>query len=92
MLLEDVIGDINLPYNTAEGIWKKAGTLVSEVNSVVPAPGCGPKDKMVKSKSGLAPHLITVMEQFTNVMTNVRNINLYAFVHISLLLQKLMVI
>jgi len=32
--------------------------LVTESNAIVVAPGCGPKDKMVKSKSGSAPHLV----------------------------------
>ena len=43
-----------------EGIWKKATSLVSEVNAIAPAPGLGPKEKMVKSKSGSTPHLISV--------------------------------
>ena len=60
VLLEDVIGNIKLPYSTAEGIWHKASILVSEVNAVVPR--CGPKDKMVKSKSGSVPHFISVLD------------------------------
>ena len=32
--------------------------LVTENNAVVVAPGCGPRDRMVKSKSGSAPHLV----------------------------------
>ena len=31
--------------------------LITESNAVV-APGCGPKDKMVKSQSGSTPHLV----------------------------------
>ena len=34
--------------------------LVGEEKSIVPAPGFGPNDKMVKSKSGTTPHLVTV--------------------------------
>lgn len=48
--------DIKLPYTTIQGIWKKAVTLVTEAN----APGFSPQDRMVKSKSGFAPHLVTV--------------------------------
>ena len=56
--LKDAVASTHLPYTTVEGIWKKATLLVSEVNAVVPAPGLGPKEKMVKSKSGSTPHLI----------------------------------
>lgn len=52
--------DIKLPYTTIEGIWKKAVTLVTEANAVLFAPGFSPQDRMVKSKSGFAPHLVTV--------------------------------
>ena len=58
--LNDAIASILLPYATVEGIWKKAASLVSDVNAIVPAPGLGPKEKMVKSKSGSTPHLISV--------------------------------
>ena len=44
-----------------EGIWNKASVLVKEANSVVPAPGFGPKDKMVKSKLGSTPHLVSMV-------------------------------
>jgi hypothetical protein len=60
--LEDVVDQMTLPYSTFEGIWNKASVLVSEVNAVVPAPGCGPKDMMVKSTSGSAPHLVTTVD------------------------------
>lgn len=51
-----------LPYTTVEGIWKKAGMLVTEVISVVPAPGFGlhaGQKLRAKSKSGSTPHLVT---------------------------------
>ena len=58
--LDTVVIDTNLPYTTAEGIWKKAAGLVSEPDAIALAPGLGQNDKMVKSKSGSVPHLITV--------------------------------
>ena len=60
--LDDAVASTKLPYTTTdlEGICKKAGALVTEVHSVVPAPGFGLQDKMVKSKSGSTPHLVTV--------------------------------
>ena len=60
--LEDAISYTTLPYTTVEGIWTKAGVLVKEVNAIVPAPGFGPKDKMVKSKSGAAPHIVSTAD------------------------------
>ena len=39
---------------------EKATSLATETNAVVPAPGFGDKDRMVKSKSGSAPHLVKV--------------------------------
>lgn len=62
-MLSVSLKDAILPYTTVEGIWKKASVLVKEANSVVPAPGFGPKDKMVKSKSGSSPHLVSVVGQ-----------------------------
>lgn len=56
----NAIASTLLPYTTVEGIWKKAASLVSKVNAIVPAAGLGPKEKMVKSKSGSIPHLISV--------------------------------
>jgi len=58
--LKDPVANVQLPYTTMEGIWKKAASLVSELNATVPAPGLGPKETMVKSKSGTTPHLISV--------------------------------
>ena len=57
-LSHKAIADTRVPQPVAEGIWKKAEMLVTEENAVVVAPGCGVKDKMVKSKSGSAPHLV----------------------------------
>ena len=52
------LADTCVPQPVAEGIWKKAEMLITESNAVVMAPGCGPKDRMVKSKSGSTPHLV----------------------------------
>ena len=38
--------------------------LIREENAIVVVPGCGPKDKMIKSKSGTAPHLVTTLGNF----------------------------
>ena len=64
--LEKFTEDIKLPFNTVEGIWNKANQLITEVDAIVPAPGCGKKDKMVKSKSGSTPHLVTVRDKGVN--------------------------
>ena len=53
---------IKLPYTTVEGAWKKAVALVAEVNATVPVPGFDINDKMIKSKSGDAPHLVRASE------------------------------
>ena len=58
--LQIAVIDTKLPFATVEGMWKKASMLVAETNFLVPAPGFSPQDKMVKSKSGCSPHLITV--------------------------------
>ena len=58
--LDTVVADTRLPYTTVEAIWKKAIGLVSEDGAIVPAPGLGPKDRMVKSKSGSVPHSVKV--------------------------------
>ena len=60
VLLDEAINKIKLPYTTIEGIWKKATSLTTETNAIVPAPGLDDKNRMVKSKSGSAPHLVKV--------------------------------
>ena len=57
---DTAVANMRFPYTTVEGIWKKAVGLVSEDGAIVPAPGLGHKDRMVKSKSGSAPHLVKV--------------------------------
>ena len=56
---EEAFANTKVPHATAEGIWNKATMLIAEENAIVVAPGCGPKDKMVKSKSGTVLHLVT---------------------------------
>ena len=41
---EEAFANTRVPHNAAEGIWKKAAMLIGEENSIVLAPGCGPKD------------------------------------------------
>ena len=54
-LSHKALADTCVPQPVAEGIRKKAEMLVTENNAVVAVPGCGDKDRMVKSKSGSAP-------------------------------------
>ena len=61
---EEAFANTKVPHATAEGIWSKAAMLIREENAIVVAPGCGPKDKMIKSKSGNAPHLVTTSGNF----------------------------
>ena len=79
-LSHKALADTCVPQPVAEGIWKKAEMLVTENNAVVAAPGCGDKDRMMKSKSGSAPHLIKNLRLLVtvtiNVMTTVCNLSL----------------
>ena len=59
--LQDGLANTRVPFATGKGIWEKAEALLSEKeNALVHAPGFGPKDMMVKSRSGSTPHLVTV--------------------------------
>ena len=58
--LDDAVQSVKLPFTTIEGIWKKAGMLVEENNAVVSAPGFCKGEKMVKSKSGSVPHMVSI--------------------------------
>ena len=83
VILAEAIEKIKLPYTTLEGIWRKATSLMSETNAVVPAPGFGEKDRMVKSKSGSAPHLIKVSDcqyQCDNQCPQFKSINICSHV------------
>jgi hypothetical protein len=68
--LDDGIANTRIPYTVAECIWKKAKSLISEVNAIVPAPGLGEKDKMVKSMSGTAPHLVVSRASSVGIQYN----------------------
>ena len=60
--LSSAVDKIKLPYTMVEGVWKKAAALVAEVNAIVSVPGFDINDKMIKSKSGDAPHLVRALE------------------------------
>ena len=55
----DLPRNLSVPLASLEGIWIKAAELVSSSNSIVPAPGHPPEAKMVASRSGSRPHLVT---------------------------------
>jgi len=57
--LNDFIKGTKLPHTSAEGVWKEAGMLIAEEGAIVSAPGFGSSDRMVKSRSGAIPHLVT---------------------------------
>ena len=59
--LQDGLANTRVPFATGKGIWEKAEALLSEKeNSLVHAPGFGPKDMMDKSRSGSTPHFVTI--------------------------------
>ena len=43
---------------------EKAISPVFDVDAIAQAPGCGPKDKMVKSRSGVVPHLVINKKEY----------------------------
>ena len=49
-----------LPQATLNAMWNKAKEYLKSSNSVLPAPGNDKKSKMVASRSGTAPHFVTV--------------------------------
>ena len=61
---EEAFANTKIPHTTAVGIWNKTAMLIGEDNAIVVAPGCGPKDKIIKSKSGIVPHLVTTSDNF----------------------------
>ncbi len=58
--INKAVQSIKLPFTTVEGIWNKAGMLVKEKDAVVSAPGFSKGEKMVKSKSGSVPHMVSI--------------------------------
>jgi len=49
---------VSTPAEVLTAIWMKASRLLGEPNAVLPAPGCDPCSRMVKSSSGQRPHLV----------------------------------
>lgn len=47
------------PNAVLHGIWKKAEEIVSDPNKISVAPGCSTLARMVASKTGKRPHLVT---------------------------------
>ena len=56
---EDFQSGLKIPLATVQGIWKKAEDLLREPGSISSAPGYGTRCKMVLSRSGKRPHLVT---------------------------------
>lgn len=56
---EDFQSSLKVTLATVQGIWKKAEDLLSEPGSISSAPGYDSKCKMVLSRSGKRPHLVT---------------------------------
>ena len=59
ILYEVAFAGTSVPEGVADGIWNKATAFVSDKETITSAPGCEPKDKMVKSKTGVATNLVT---------------------------------
>ena len=51
--------DVITPRPVLDGIWTKAAQLLSVPHKIVPAPGCDALSRMVESKSGSRPHLVS---------------------------------
>lgn len=50
---------LKIPLESVRGIWKKASELLSDSTAISSAPGFGPECKMVASRKGKCPHLVT---------------------------------
>ena len=50
---------LKIPLSSIKGIWKKAEELLSLPDAITSAPGFGGKSKMVMSRNGKRPHLVT---------------------------------
>ena len=57
--LKSFAAAVKTPQPVLEGIWRKASELISAPQKIVPAPGCSVLARMVESKSGQRPHLVT---------------------------------
>ena len=50
---------VAVPKTVLCAIWNKATELLNDSESICRPPGCNAKDRLVKSSSGLRPHLVT---------------------------------
>ena len=50
---------LNMPHPALEGIGRKAAELLATDGAIVPAPGHSPDSRMVLSRTGKRPHLVT---------------------------------
>ena len=50
---------LKVPLSAIEGVWRKASELLSEPTAISSAPGYSSECKMVMSRSGKRPHLVT---------------------------------
>ena len=57
--LEEFQSGLKIPLAAIKGIWQKASSLVTDPTAISSAPGCGPNSKMVISRQGKRPHLVT---------------------------------
>ena len=51
--------NVSIPTPVLQGIWDKATELINAPQKIAPAPGCSMNSRMVESKSGSRPHLVT---------------------------------
>ena len=57
--VDSFVHNVLIPVPVFHGIWNKATELINTQQNIVPAPGCSPNSKMVKSNLGTRPHLVT---------------------------------
>ena len=57
--LKPVESSLALPIVAIEGVARKAAEILDMSNGIVPAPGCSELSRMVMSKSGKRPHLVS---------------------------------
>lgn len=56
---EEFHSGLKIPLQSIQGIWKKASELINNPTAISPAPGYGPECKVVMSRHGKRPHLVT---------------------------------
>ncbi len=67
---EEFQSGLKIPLESIQGIWKKAAELLSHPNAIASAPGYGPDCKMVMSRRGKRPHLITTTKNGKYICDN----------------------